>query len=70
MLQDGMADQYKPVPLNSLVKGWNARWFYTKNVEQSISTDIDSMVVPNANWTTRPCGEEMNQVEKLLEILA
>jgi hypothetical protein len=43
VLWDEMADQYKTVPLNSSIKGWNARWFYTKNVEESIWADIDSM---------------------------
>jgi hypothetical protein len=30
-------------------KGWNARWFYTENVEESIWADIDSIGKPNTN---------------------
>jgi hypothetical protein len=70
VLWDEIADQYKTVPQNSSIKGWNARWFYTENVEESIWADIDSMGKPNANWTARPCSEEMQHVEELLEILA
>ena len=29
-LCDGMAGEYLTVPLNTLLKGWNARWFYMK----------------------------------------
>ena len=46
------------------------RWFYIENAEDSHSTDIDTMVGSNVNWTMRPSSEEMHQVEKLLDILA
>ena len=69
VLWDGMASECITVPLNSSMKGWNARWFYTKNWEPSISAEIDQLAVPNANWTARPSSEEMNQVEELLSIL-
>lgn len=55
-----MAGQYKIVPLNSLVKGWNTRRFYIENAEDSLSTDIDTMARPNANWMARTNGEEMH----------
>lgn len=29
-LSDGIADEYLTVPLNTSLKGWNARWFYMK----------------------------------------
>ena len=29
-LRDGMAGEYITVPLNTSLKGWNARWFYMK----------------------------------------
>ena len=29
-LRDGMANEYINVPLNTSLKGWNARWFYIK----------------------------------------
>ena len=27
---DGVADEYITMPLNTSLKGWNARWFYMK----------------------------------------
>lgn len=41
-----------------------------QNAEESISADINSKAKLNANWMARPSGEEMHQVEELLEILA
>ena len=29
-LHDGMVGEFLSVPLNTLLKGWNARWFYMK----------------------------------------
>ena len=29
-LRDGMASEYINVPLNTSLKGWNAKWFYIK----------------------------------------
>ena len=29
-LRDGMVGKYITVPLNTSLKGWNARWFYMK----------------------------------------
>lgn len=68
-LRDGMANQYIDIPLNTSLKGWYAKWFYVRNWEPSIVADIDHYAVPNANWSARPTGEEMNQVEELLDIL-
>ena len=51
------------------LKGWNAKWFYIRNVEPSLSTGIDHLAVPSANWSARPNGEEMTQVAELLQIL-
>lgn len=50
VLQDGMVSEYKTVPLNSSMKGWKSKWFYTENVEDGISTDIYSSTKPNPNW--------------------
>ena len=40
-LQDGMASEYINVPLNTLLKGWNARWFYMKQSHPAIRCDVD-----------------------------
>ena len=41
------------VPLNTSLKGWNAKWFYIRNAEPSLSADIDHLAVPSANWSMR-----------------
>ena len=64
-----MVREYIQVPLNTSLKGWNAKWFYIRNAEPSLSIGIDHLVVPNANWSARPNGEEMTYVAKLLQIL-
>lgn len=48
-LRDGMASEYIQVPLNTSLKGWKARWFYIRNVEPSLSAEIDYLAVPRAN---------------------
>ena len=40
-LRDGMAGEYLTVLLNTLLKGWNARWFYMKQSHPTISCDAD-----------------------------
>ena len=40
-LRDGMAGKYNIVPLNTLLKGWNARWFYMKQSHIAICYDVD-----------------------------
>jgi len=64
-----MVREYIQVPLNTSLKGWNAKWFYIRNAELSMSAGIDHLAVPSANWSARPNGEEMTQVVELLHIL-
>ena len=70
LLWNGKASKYKPMPLSTSNKGWKAWWFYTKNVEDGLSTDIDSPATPNHNWSARQSSEEMHHVEELLDLLA
>lgn len=69
MLRDGMASAYKSVLLTTSMKGWKSKWFYTVNIEDSLSADIDSPTQPIPNWSMRPNSDEMHQVEELLDIL-
>ena len=48
-LRDAMVREYIQVPLNMSLKGWNAKWFYIRNAEPSLSADIDHLAVPSAN---------------------
>ena len=40
-LHDGMVGEYLTVQLNTLLKGWNARWFYMKQSHPVIRCDAD-----------------------------
>jgi len=40
-LYDGIASKYITVPLNTSLKGWNARWFYMKQSHPAIRCDVD-----------------------------
>ena len=35
-LHDGMVREYIPMPLNTSLKGWNARWFYMKQTDSAV----------------------------------
>ena len=44
-LRDGMVGEYITVPLNTSLKGWNARWFYMKQSYHAIRCDVDHVPV-------------------------
>ena len=64
-----MVKEYIQVPLNTSLKVWNAKWFYIRNAEPSLSADIDRLAVPSINWSARLISSEMTQVDELLQIL-
>ena len=64
-----MEKEYIQGPLNTSLKGWNAKWFYIRNAEPSLSANIDHLAVPSANWSARPISSDMTQVNELLQIL-
>lgn len=75
MMREGASEDYKAIPLNTSLKRWKAKWFYAGNVgihgeDAELPDDIDAEARPNANWTVRPDGSEMVQVEELVRILA
>ncbi|XP_066316760.1 esterase PIR7B-like [Miscanthus floridulus] len=43
-LRDGMVGEYLTVPLNTSLKGWNARWFYMKQSHPAIRCDVDHIL--------------------------
>lgn len=74
-MREGVSSDYKSVPLNMSLKGWKSRWFYAENIliedkDVEFSEEIDVEPKVNANWSARPNGSEMVQVEELLGILA
>ena len=64
-----MVKEYIQVPLNTSLKGWNAKWSYIRNAEPSILADIDRLAVLSANWLARLNNSDMTQVDELLQIL-
>ena len=36
-----MAGEYLTMPLNTSLKGWNARWFYMKQSHPTVHYDAD-----------------------------
>ena len=40
-LRNGMVGEYITIPLNTSLKGWNARWFYMKQSHPTIRCDIN-----------------------------
>lgn len=69
VLWDRKVSEYKLVPFSTSNKGWKSKWFYTKNTEDGLSTDIDSPATSNPNWSAKPSSDEMQQVEELLNLL-
>ena len=42
-LREGMVSEYITVPLNTLLKEWNARWLYMKQSHPAIRCDVDQV---------------------------
>ena len=68
-LRDGMASKYITVPLNTSLKGWNARWFYMKQSHPTIHCDADHIPESQKSWSERPSSTEMEQVRELLDLI-
>ena len=68
-LRDGMASEYLTVPLNTSLKGWNARWFYMKQNHPAIRYDTDHIPESQKSWSERPSSADMEQVRELLDLM-
>ena len=68
-LRDGMASEYINVPLNTSLKGWNAKWFYMKQSHPAIRCDVDHIPESQRNWSEKPSSAEMEQVRELLDLI-
>jgi len=64
-----MAGEYITVPLNTLLKGWNARWFYMKQSHPAIRCDVDQIPENQRSWSEKPTSVDMGQVKELLELI-
>ena len=61
-----MAGEYLTVPLNTSLKGWNARWFYMKQSHLAIRCDVDHVPENQKSWSEKPSSADMDQVRELL----
>ena len=68
-LRGGMASEYITVPLNTSLKGWNARWFYMKQSHPAIHCDVDHIPKSQKSWSEKPSSADMEQVRELLNLI-
>ena len=68
-LCNGMADEYLTVPLNTSLKGWNARWFYMRQSHPAILYDADHIPENQRSWSEMPSSDDMEQVKELLGLI-
>ena len=64
-----MASEYITVPLNTSLKGWNARWFYMKQSHPAIRCDFDHIPESQKSWSEKPNNADMEQVGELLDLI-
>ena len=68
-LREGMAGEYITVPLNTSLKGWNARWFYMKQSHPAIRYDVHHISENQRSWLEKPNSADMEQVMELLDLI-
>ena len=68
-LHDVMVSEYIPMPLNTSLKGWNARWFYMKQTNSVVRCDVDQILENQRSWLEKPTSANMEQVKELLELM-
>ena len=68
-LRDGMASEYLTVPLNTLLKGWNTRWFYMKQSHPAVRCNADHIPESQRSWLELPSNDDMEQVNELLSLI-
>ena len=64
-----MASEYINVPLNTSLKGWNARWFYIKQIHPVIWCGVHHIPESQSSWSERPNSADMEQVKELLDLI-
>ena len=64
-----MVGEYITVPLNTSLKGWNARWFYMKQSHPAIRCDVDQVLENQRSWSEKLTSADMDQVKELLKLM-
>ena len=67
--RDGMAGKYLTMPLNTLLKGWNAKWFYMKQSHPAIRYDVNHISESQKSWSEKQSSADMEQVRDLLGLI-
>ena len=68
-LHDGMAGEYLTVLLNTSLKGWNARWFYMKQIHPAVCCDANHIPESEKSWSEMPSSADIEQVRELLGLI-
>ena len=68
-LRDEMAGKYLTVPLNTSLKGWNARWFYMKQSHPAVHCDTNHILESQRSCSEIPNSADMEQVRELLTLI-
>ena len=64
-----MAGEYLTVPLNTSLKGWNARWFYMKQSHPVIHCNVNHISENQKSWSEKSSSADMDQVRELLSLI-
>jgi len=64
-----MEGEYITVPLNTSLKGWNARWFYMKQSHPAIRCNVHQILENQRSWSKKPTSANMEQVKELLKLI-
>ena len=64
-----MVGEYITMPLNTSLKGWNARWFYMKQNHPAIRCDVGQILENQRSWSEKPTSANMEQVKELLGLV-
>ena len=68
-LRDGMVGEYLTMPLNTSLKGWNARWFYMKQSHPAIRFDANHIPESQRSWSEASNNADTEQVKELLALI-
>ena len=68
-MRDGMTGEYLTVPLNTSLKGWNARWFYMRQSHPAVRCDANHTPENQRSWSETPSSDDMEQVKELLGLI-
>ena len=60
-----MVGEYLTIPLSTLLKGWNTRWFCMKQSHPTVRCNVDHIPESQKSWSEMPSSADMEQVRGL-----